>query len=357
MLPTTSSSSTRAATSSTTSAETRAALRPTTSGPSSRPSRRGCSPTTMRRAAGPGSRAPSTAARPATPSSTASCAATRTRRLLLLQLRRVQLQATRCPDRTDGSSASTIRSSSRLALFGELGFDVTENFTITAGGRWFDYKRRFVQHQESPEGFSGATLLNADERSNEDGTVFKLNLQYRFGDDHMMYATYSEGFRVGGSNPLKPASILPQIYTSDTLENYELGAKTEWLDNRLRFNVSVYSMDWKDFAVQIEDPQNGGEDENGVRHSRRIPARLRQSAERRDPGPRVRVHLHRQRCVAGRRDDRLQQRRSVRSDDTGRSRTTWAGSSKFRLTRARDCRSRPTGPPRSASNGGRAASS
>ena len=28
------------------------------------------------------------------------------------------------------------------AVFGELGFDVTENFTITAGGRWFDYDRR-----------------------------------------------------------------------------------------------------------------------------------------------------------------------------------------------------------------------
>ncbi len=152
----------------------------------------------------------------------------------------------------------------QTALFGEVGFDVTENFTITAGGRWFDYKRRFVQHQESPEGFTGGTLLDADERSDEDGTVYKLNLQYRFGDDHMMYATYSEGFRVGGSNPLKPASILPRIYTSDTLENYELGAKTEWLDNRLRFNVSVYSMDWNDFSVQIEDPQNGGEDENGV---------------------------------------------------------------------------------------------
>ncbi|MGH8204433.1 MAG: TonB-dependent receptor, partial [Steroidobacteraceae bacterium] len=152
----------------------------------------------------------------------------------------------------------------QTAVFGEVGFDVTENFTITAGGRWFDYKRRFVQHQESPEGFSGATVLNADERSNEDGTVFKLNLQYSFSDDHMMYATYSEGFRVGGSNPLKPASILPQIFTSDTLENYELGAKTEWLDHRLRFNVAVYSMDWKDFSVQIEDPQNGGVDEDGV---------------------------------------------------------------------------------------------
>ena len=27
------------------------------------------------------------------------------------------------------------------AVFGEVGFDVTENFTITAGGRWFEYDR------------------------------------------------------------------------------------------------------------------------------------------------------------------------------------------------------------------------
>lgn len=150
------------------------------------------------------------------------------------------------------------------AVFGELGFDVTENFKITAGGRWFEYDRRFVQHQEAPEGFSGASLLNADEPSNEDGTVWKANLSYKFDDNRMAYFTYSEGFRVGGSNPLKPASILPRIYTSDTLKNYEIGAKTEWLANRLRFNIAAYNMDWDNFAVQIEDPQDGGFDENDV---------------------------------------------------------------------------------------------
>ena len=39
------------------------------------------------------------------------------------------------------------------AVFGEVGFDVTENFTITAGGRWFEYDRKFELHQESPVGF------------------------------------------------------------------------------------------------------------------------------------------------------------------------------------------------------------
>ncbi len=33
------------------------------------------------------------------------------------------------------------------ALFGEVGFDVTENFTITAGGRWFEYDTKFRLRQ------------------------------------------------------------------------------------------------------------------------------------------------------------------------------------------------------------------
>ena len=36
-------------------------------------------------------------------------------------------------------------------MFGEVSFDVTDQFTITAGGRWFDYDRSFRQHQEQPE--------------------------------------------------------------------------------------------------------------------------------------------------------------------------------------------------------------
>ena len=143
------------------------------------------------------------------------------------------------------------------AVFGEVNFDVNENFTITAGGRWFDYDRKFVQHQEQPEGFSGDTRLDGNQKNSETGSVAKLNFTYTFDEDRMIYATYSEGFRVGGSNPLKPASILPRDFKSDQLQNIEVGAKTEWMNNRLRFNIAAYYMKWKDFAVQIEDPQNG----------------------------------------------------------------------------------------------------
>jgi outer membrane receptor protein involved in Fe transport len=141
------------------------------------------------------------------------------------------------------------------AVFGEVSFDVTENFTITAGGRWFEYDRTFDLVQEAPLGFSGFSRTDAQTRTKDDDVVGKLNLSYRIDDDRMVYFTWSEGFRNGGANPLRPNSILPPEFSSDTLTNWELGAKTEWLDNRLRFNVAAYHMSWDDFAVQIEDPQ------------------------------------------------------------------------------------------------------
>jgi iron complex outermembrane recepter protein len=143
----------------------------------------------------------------------------------------------------------------QVAVFGEVSFDVTENFTITAGGRWFEYDRKFDLIQEAPLGFSGFSRTDAQTSTKDDDIVGKVNLTYRIDNDRMVYFTWSEGFRNGGANPVRPASILPREFSSDTLTNWELGAKTEWMDNRLRLNVAAYHMSWDDFAVQVEDPQ------------------------------------------------------------------------------------------------------
>ncbi len=219
----------------------------------------------MPRAAGPGSAASSTARRAGTRTSTASCAD--------YQDTPAFAYFSYLEDNVyNGTLAATETwflgryesETEQHAVFGEIGFDVTENFTITAGGRWFESDQTFNLHQEAPAGFSGFSLTDADTQSTEHGTVGKLNFTYRIDEDRMVYATWSEGFRNGGANPVRPISILPSEFKSDTLTNMEIGAKTEWLENRMRLNVSAYSMQWNDFAVQIEDPQNGGSDENGV---------------------------------------------------------------------------------------------
>jgi iron complex outermembrane receptor protein len=72
-----------------------------------------------------------------------------------------------------------------------------------------------------------------------------LNLTYKIDKDHMVYATWSKGFRPGGVNRNGGGTLPP--YQPDYLTNYELGWKTTWFDNRLRFNGAVFDEKWKNF--------------------------------------------------------------------------------------------------------------
>ena len=44
--------------------------------------------------------------------------------------------------------------------------------------------------------------------------------------------------------------MVPEHYKPDVLENYELGFKSQWLDNRLLFNVSLFFMEWSDIQLR-----------------------------------------------------------------------------------------------------------
>ena len=149
----------------------------------------------------------------------------------------------------------------QFALFGEMSFDFTENFTITAGGRWFRVEREFhlVQgglQQQGIEPNYETDFISTDETVEglDHGFVPKVNLTWRYSDDDMVYFTYSHGFRSGGGNGSKRISGIPRSYESDTLKNLEVGAKTTWFDGRLRANFTAYMMKWEGIQVQVEDP-------------------------------------------------------------------------------------------------------
>ena len=84
--------------------------------------------------------------------------------------------------------------------------------------------------------------------------VPKLNVAYRFSDDAMGYATYSEGFRRGGTNSVRASSVLPAVTTRTKLKTTRLGFKSTWFDNSLRFNSVLYRMEWDDMQIQVNDP-------------------------------------------------------------------------------------------------------
>jgi len=153
------------------------------------------------------------------------------------------------------------------ALFGEFTFDFTEKLSGTIGARYFDsdnslkgffgysegYSSRTGEaacpggdHTTAPD-FNGAPCKVFDKTTKEDGITPRVNLTYKLTEEAMVYATYSEGFRPGGVN--RRGTLPP--YEADWLTNYELGWKTTWFDNRLRFNGAVFSQTWDDFQFSI----------------------------------------------------------------------------------------------------------
>ena len=139
----------------------------------------------------------------------------------------------------------------QYALFGEVNFDFNEKWSMTTGGRWFDTKRDRVYFQEIPN--NHVAVREHPVATLRDFTP-KLSFRYRFDDQRMMYVLYSQGFRNGGANILRPGSLLAHTYGPDFLDNYELGLKSRWLDGRMQINATAYHMIWKDYQVEVVDP-------------------------------------------------------------------------------------------------------
>jgi iron complex outermembrane recepter protein len=168
------------------------------------------------------------------------------------------------PDEIFGENYHT--SIKEPAVFGELSYEFTTAFKATAGLRWSQVKTTAGGYQEGSVTQSpGAPpqIVDADVTTTENSTTPKLQLDYKLTPDAMVYTMIAKGFRPGGLVPSVPAatcgSQLPpgvtvdetRAFKSDSLWNYELGAKTEWLDKRLTLNVAVFDIKWKDIQQNI----------------------------------------------------------------------------------------------------------
>lgn len=140
----------------------------------------------------------------------------------------------------------------QVAAFGELGFALSDRWTFTAGLRWFDHTRTRDYFIQQPNSHFTANLGTA-KNSTSDITK-KVSLQYRASDNAMVYALFSDGFRAGGRNVVRPGTVLPADYDADFLDNLEIGLKSRWFDDRIVFNVTAFKMEWKDYQVEVVDP-------------------------------------------------------------------------------------------------------
>ncbi|MBV6425046.1 MAG: Pesticin receptor [Steroidobacteraceae bacterium] len=101
----------------------------------------------------------------------------------------------------------------------------------------------------------GAPQSNYTSERTDNELSPKLGVDFRFTDDVMAYAQYSEGFKSGGFDMRGNATVFPGTvdgYKPETVDNYELGLRSTLLNGRLRFNATVFYADYKDVQVTTQ---------------------------------------------------------------------------------------------------------
>ncbi len=79
------------------------------------------------------------------------------------------------------------------------------------------------------------------------------DLDYHFTDDVMLYTQYSTGFKGGGVDP-RPFYVEQAVhFNPETLSTYEMGLKTTWFDNHLRFNIDGYFSQYRQIQETLAD--------------------------------------------------------------------------------------------------------
>ena len=139
-----------------------------------------------------------------------------------------------------------------LAVYLQTDVDMG-NFTLTTGLRWTRNKKSLPQVLHT-----GANGLfdSLDIRAAGIPTSVKVSkvtprvaLAYELNEDVMLFASATRGFKSGGWNGRASAANLFRRFEAETVWSYELGARTEFLNNRLRANVTLFQANYDDVQL------------------------------------------------------------------------------------------------------------
>lgn len=140
-----------------------------------------------------------------------------------------------------------------IAIFGTGTLHLTSAWDVTVGLRqtWDSKAHNFVStgFPESTRVFEWASFKNF---SKEVGT------QYKIDSTKLLYARYAEGYRGGGFVGVPSAPADATTFFPETSKSYELGLKSEFLDRKLRVNISLFETDFKNLQRSISIPSNTG---------------------------------------------------------------------------------------------------
>lgn len=173
------------------------------------------------------------------------------------------------------SAQDVTQTNKSWALYGEADYKVLDKLTLTLGARYTHDKKTSLVNDKpifiygttteanpivviQPSLAGGQIVMAAPVKASWSKFTPRVSLRYAFTRDAMVYALWSRGYRGGGFNG-RPATIgaatIP--YDPETLDNYELGFKTQFANGRVRLNGAAFLMKYKNMQQDLDVPAPG----------------------------------------------------------------------------------------------------
>ena len=147
------------------------------------------------------------------------------------------------------------------AAYLSASYAVNEQLAVTAGVRYtYDEMSGNMANQVGLQlGPTYITLAKNVEsvKSDWDDVSPKIGLEYQYSDDVFLYGTISKGYKAGGFDLAAFTPAVPP-YDPEEVWSYEVGARTESFENRLRANLTLFYYDYNDMQVRSLVPTGLG---------------------------------------------------------------------------------------------------
>jgi len=165
----------------------------------------------------------------------------------------------------------TLETTSKAA-YANVSYAVTDALRLSAGVRYTKEEKDYARLTSVDSSFTmliggvPVPVLNtsyafAPPTGEYEDTSIMLSADYQLSPDAMVYARYSQGFKSGGFNGRANSATEATEYQPETADSFEVGAKTQYWDNRLRLNLAAFMTKYDDFQARvsgIEVPPGGG---------------------------------------------------------------------------------------------------
>lgn len=142
-----------------------------------------------------------------------------------------------------------------IAFFGQLNYQVAERLELIAGLRFdHEYKKQSVLGEYQLDSDTDPMFeYQPYSTANASFNAFspKAGLTYDLSEENLIFLTYSRGFRAGGLTPLSADPSQPPLYEyqPEFSDNYEVGTKNSFLENKLLVNATVFYTEVTDVQV------------------------------------------------------------------------------------------------------------